>query len=76
MILPSGRQARALEAEDLLHRDHLAFHAGDFGDRHHPARAVLQAAGLHDQVHGAGDLARTALIGISIPDMATMFSRR
>ncbi len=39
-----GRQADALVAEDFLHGDHVAFHAGDFGDRRHAARPVLQGA--------------------------------
>src|SRR5690606_12772183 len=40
----------------FLHRDDIALHAGDLGHRDHAPRAVLEAAGLHDQVDGAGDL--------------------
>ncbi len=53
---PSGIQAALFENEDVLQRDHFAFHAGDFGEIDHPARTVAQAGGLHQQVHGAGDL--------------------
>ena len=45
-------KAKALKRKDFLHGDDLALHAGDFGDRDHAPRAVLQAAGLNDQVHG------------------------
>src|SRR5581483_1700802 len=37
---PVRIQSAFLEHEDVLQRDDVAFHAGDFGDIHHPARAV------------------------------------
>ena len=39
----AGVDAGALEHEDVLHRDHVAFHAGDLGDLRHAARAVGHA---------------------------------
>ena len=51
-----GLQPKALVAENLLHRDDLAFHTGDFGNRGHPTRAILKTAGLNDQVHSRRNL--------------------
>ena len=48
--LPSSRMPVLLEHEDVLHGDHVAFHAGDLGDAGHLARAVGQARDLDDQV--------------------------
>ena len=48
--------AGLLEQEDLLHGDDVAFHAGDFGDGRHLARAVGHARHLDDQVDGRRDL--------------------
>ena len=67
---------RAFEPEDLLHGDDFAFHARDLGYRHHASRPVLQTRHLHDQVHADPIWLRTAFKGISIPAIATMFSRR
>ena len=40
VTLPPAPTPGLLEQEDVLHRDDVAFHAGDFGDRRHLARAV------------------------------------
>ena len=42
--LPSRPRLGALEQEDVLHRDHLAFHAGDLGDRRSPCACRPTAA--------------------------------
>src|SRR5690242_14776183 len=42
--------------EDVLHRDDVAFHTGDFGERGNFARAVAEAADLHDHVDCRGDM--------------------
>src|SRR5215217_558509 len=39
-----------LEHEDVLHRDDVAFHAGDFRDAGHATRTILQARLLDDDV--------------------------
>ena len=57
-----GRQANALIPEDFLHRDHFAFHAGHFRDRHHAARAILKTRGLHNQVHSRRNLGSGRLL--------------
>ena len=46
----------SVEAEDLLHADHVFFHAGDLGDVDHFAGAVAHARDLHDDRDGRGDL--------------------
>src|SRR3954464_12416738 len=42
----------ALEQEDVLHRHHLTFHAGHFGNRGHLAGPVRQTRDLDDEVDG------------------------
>src|SRR5258708_2141740 len=48
--------ALAPEAEDLLHGDHVLFHAHDLGDRTDAATAVLLPFGLNHHIDGRGDL--------------------
>src|SRR5262249_1909088 len=48
--------ALALEGEQLLEHDGVAFHAGDLGYARHPACPVGQARGLHDDVESLTDL--------------------
>src|SRR4051794_29811153 len=45
-----------LEAEQVVHRDLFAFHAGDLADAGHLAAAAGQALGLHDDLDRVGDL--------------------
>ena len=64
---PNGRGRSAstpmlLELKDLLHGDHVPFHADDLGDAGHLARPALQPAGLDDQVDGGGDLLAAARV--------------
>src|SRR5205085_11420273 len=47
---------RSLVLENLLHRDRLAFHAGDFRDGSNAARTVRHARDLHDKVQSRCDL--------------------
>src|SRR2546430_1267145 len=44
------------EPEDILHRDHVLFHACDLADLDHLAGAVPQPFQVHDHVDGARDL--------------------
>src|SRR5262245_60466649 len=48
--------ARLFEHEHVLHHDDVTFHALDLGDVRDPARAVLEAGLVDDEVHGRGDL--------------------
>src|SRR3954451_19325840 len=48
--------ARLLEHEHVLHDDDVALHTLDLRDVHDPARPVLEAGLLDDDVHGGGDL--------------------
>src|SRR3954470_18083517 len=48
--------AGLLEAEQVVHLDLLAFHAGDLADAGDLALAAGETLGLDDQVNGAGDL--------------------
>src|SRR6184192_3606691 len=48
--------AAPAETIDLLHRNHILLHAGDFGDRNDPAASVFHALGLHHDIDGGGDL--------------------
>ena len=47
---------RVVEDEDVLQGDDVALHADDLGDVGDPARAVLEARLVHDQVDRGGDL--------------------
>src|SRR3546814_10643155 len=53
---PFGIHAGALEAEDFLHGDDIAFHAGQFADAHQTAAAVHRPFDLDDDVERRGDL--------------------
>jgi hypothetical protein len=57
-----GFDPKAFEAEHFLHRDDLAFHAGDLGHGGDAALAVRQALQLDDHPHGGGDLAADRLL--------------
>ena len=57
------RDAHLLEHEDLLHGDHVTFHAGDLRDARHLARAVGHARLLHDDLDGRGNLLPHGLLG-------------
>src|SRR3546814_11725135 len=46
----------AAEAEDLLHGDHVALHAGDFLQADEASPTVAHALDLDDDVQGRGDL--------------------
>src|SRR5690242_14766047 len=52
-----GGGAGPHEFENLLHLDDVAFHAGDLGDRGDLALAIRLTLELHDELHGARDLA-------------------
>src|SRR5262245_59907621 len=54
--LPLLRDAELLEQEDLLHRDHVAFHAGDLGNADDLAGAVAHARLLTEDLVGSGDM--------------------
>ncbi len=54
--LSLGRHAGLLVLEEILERDHVAFHALNLGDAGTFAAAVGHAADLDDEVDGAGDL--------------------
>ncbi len=54
--LPVRIETALFKHEQILQRDHFAFHAGHFGQRNHAAGAIAQARRLHQQVHCAGDL--------------------
>ena len=47
---PSAERPRALEQEDVLHRDHALLHAGDLADGGDAAASVRQPRQLHDDV--------------------------
>src|SRR5678816_860068 len=56
-------QAGLAEHEDVLHGDHVLFHTDDFADRHHAARTIRQARGVHDHVEGGADLLAHDAVG-------------
>src|SRR5262249_52081276 len=55
--------AEFLEHEDVLHGDHVAFHAGNLRNRGHFARAVRQTSDLHDNLDCGRDLLPNSSIG-------------
>ena len=55
--------AAAVEDENVLQGDHVAFHAGDFGDGDDFARAVGEARDLDDGVDGVRDLLADGALG-------------
>src|SRR6266536_2763302 len=57
------RHAHFLEHENLLHRDDLALHAGDFRDARDLARPVAETRLLHDERFLAAHLADDDAIG-------------
>src|SRR5260370_31860181 len=48
--------SRALELEDLLHRDRLTFHAGNLRDRNDSARTICETGHLNDKIDCRSDL--------------------
>ena len=57
-MLPEGRHRDALllVEEQVVHRDLVAFHAGDFADADDLSATPRQTPRLHHHLDGAGDL--------------------
>ena len=54
--LPSGPIPFLLKLEDLLHADHVFFHAGDLVDTDHLAASITHAGDLNYHGYGGGHL--------------------
>src|SRR5579884_4436539 len=54
--LPTLTQSFALKRENVLHGNHVRFHAGHFGNRDDFARAIRETRDLHHRVNGRCDL--------------------
>ena len=52
-----------LENENILHADHVVFHAGDLGQMSHAPGSVVEARNLDDQRHCGSNLAPDRFFG-------------